>query len=70
VNLPIRASRLLIGVHTDQPANVVEFTCPRCGVDRSERVGERATRLLCTAGITIAASPSAPAREGTVHKLG
>jgi predicted RNA-binding Zn-ribbon protein involved in translation (DUF1610 family) len=71
VTVPIQASRLLLGIHADQPANLVEFTCPECGAERSERVGERATRLLCAAGITVAApqSPSESAREGSARKL-
>ena len=67
VDIPVAAAQLVLDPHADDPRNRLEFHCPSCRAPRSELVGERATRLLSNAGITIAApaAPPASAHDGT-----
>lgn len=51
-------------------ANLVLFDCPRCGASRSLPVGERATRLLGRAGITLVAAAADPGAPGSAPALG
>jgi hypothetical protein len=61
VDIPIASARLLLGLDADDRHNRLEFHCPGCCSTRSESVGERATRLLSSAGITVAAPAPPPA---------
>jgi len=40
--------------NSDSGQNTVEFRCPNCSLRGSQRVGERATRLLSEAGMQVA----------------
>jgi hypothetical protein len=63
------AARLLVDPDDADPRSVVQFTCEQCGRAVSQRVGERATRLLSAAGIELVApTPAAePVRsEGDI----
>jgi hypothetical protein len=51
----------VVAMHIDDVANVVDFTCPRCGIAGSQSVDERGTRLLAAAGIAVVAAPPVPA---------
>lgn len=57
----------MLELDADDQHNRLDFHCPGCDTARSERVGERATRLLSNAGITVAAPapPPASAHDGT-----
>jgi hypothetical protein len=57
-------ARLSVTVHGEDLRNELLFTCPECGVDARQRVGERATRLLGDADITIVSQTSAPVDTG------
>jgi hypothetical protein len=74
VELPVTGGRLVLSLHLDDARNIVEFTCPRCGLAGSQRVDERGTRLLATAGIDVVAPPAtAPvtdAGSGEVDAVG
>jgi hypothetical protein len=61
VELPVTGGQLVLSLHLDDARNIVEFTCPRCGLAGSQRVDERGTRLLVTAGIGVVAPPPATA---------
>lgn len=61
VDIPIASARLVLELDSAEQQNRVEFHCPGCHTARSERVGERATRLLSNAGITVAAPAPPPA---------
>lgn len=64
VEVPLTSARLVLELDADDGRNRLEFQCPGCGGTRTERVGERARRLLSSAGITVAAPP-ASAHERT-----
>jgi RNase P subunit RPR2 len=65
IEVPIGRARLIVALHGDDRRNQVEFDCPSCGSACREHVGERATRLLTRAGITvIAAMPQGDALSG------
>jgi hypothetical protein len=53
VDLPLAGAQLLLGLDDADPHNVVEFNCEQCGLAVRQRVSERATRLLGSAGITV-----------------
>jgi hypothetical protein len=57
-------ARLSVTVHGDDLRNELLFTCPECGVDARQRVGERATRLLADADVTIVSQTPAPVDTG------
>jgi hypothetical protein len=61
VELPVTDGRLVLSLHRDDARNIVEFTCPRCGLAGSQRVDERGTRLLAAAGIEVVAPSPATA---------
>lgn len=65
IEIPVSDGRLVVSMHGDDVANVVEFMCPRCGLAGSQSVDERGTRLLAAAGIEVVASPpvAAPVPE-------
>lgn len=56
VEVGIESARLVLGLHPNEPSNVLEFACPTCSRPQQLPVGERATRLLGRAGVTVAAS--------------
>jgi hypothetical protein len=69
VDVPLSGARLLMSLDDRDPQSVVEFDCEHCGAAVSQRVNERATRLLSTAGIQLVAAPptsEAMRREGDV----
>lgn len=47
------AAQLQLATQGDDPRNLLRFACPHCGGEGSQRVGERATRLLGRAGIVL-----------------
>ena len=61
VDIPVASARLVLELDAEDQHNRLEFHCSGCDTARSERVGERATRLLSNAGITVAASAPPPA---------
>jgi hypothetical protein len=61
IEIPVTDGRLVVAMHIDDVANVVDFTCPRCGIAGSQSVDERGTRLLAAAGIAVVAAPPVPA---------
>jgi hypothetical protein len=61
VDIPVASARLVLELDAADRHNRLEFHCPGCDTARSERVGERATRLLSSAGITVAAPAPPPA---------
>lgn len=61
VEIPVESAQLVLESDADDPRNRLEFHCPRCRKLRSEAVGERATRLLSNAGITLVAPAPPPA---------
>lgn len=67
VDVPVGQAHLEFAVHGDSGRNTVHFTCPRCGLAREQRLGERGTRLLLGAGICVAARP-APRVATTGHR--
>lgn len=71
VQVPIGAARLVVAIHGADDRNWVEFDCPSCGSACSDEVGERATRLLSGAGITVvAATPGSDALSAGENRLG
>lgn len=67
VEIAVAAAVLRLSLHDEDSRNIVEYTCPRCGRPGSQRVGERGTRLLSRAGVTLVAPVAAvtPAVDGT-----
>ena len=64
VDVPAALAQLLLAqpdVDGDS-RNRVEFACPRCGGLCSQRIDERATRLLASAGLTLLAPDRGPRR--------
>lgn len=53
VEVPTDAANLVLGFEHEGPQHVLRYTCPKCGRDRSDQLGERATRLLMAAGIGV-----------------
>jgi hypothetical protein len=47
-------------LHNEDLRNTLDFECPSCRTTRGQRVDERGTRLLSSAGITVVAPLSAP----------
>jgi transposase-like protein len=70
VDIPVASAQLVLESDAGDTRNRLEFRCPTCHAPRSELVGERATRLLSNAGITVAApaQPPASAHDGTAGK--
>lgn len=56
VEVDVESARLMLGLRRDEPSNVLEFPCPTCSRPQQLPVGERATRLLGRAGVTVVAS--------------
>ena len=64
--MPVAEVKLSLTLEGDDLRNVLDFTCPSCGLAVRQRVNERATRLLAGAGITLVASPqTSPTIEST-----
>jgi hypothetical protein len=61
VDVPIESSWLEVPLDGDT-RNVALLTCPLCGQQIAQRVGERATRLLSAAGIAVTMAQPAPDR--------
>jgi hypothetical protein len=60
VEAPIAAVRMVLArpeLDGDR-RNLVEFSCPNCGIACSVRIDERATRLIAAAGVTVMVAPS------------
>lgn len=53
VELPIDAARLLMTLDGSDTRNTLSFTCPVCGADADQRITERGTRLLSSAGVQV-----------------
>ncbi|MGH3637229.1 MAG: hypothetical protein ACRDTS_24720 [Mycobacterium sp.] len=71
VEVPIGAARLVVGFRGADDGNRVEFDCPNCGSACCDDVGERATRLLSAAGITVVtAAPGGDALSAGENRRG
>lgn len=62
VEVPIDAAQLVMAVDGPDTRNTLMFGCPDCGTSASQRVTERGTRLLSSAGVVLMA-PDASAVE-------
>lgn len=61
VDVPLDSSLLEVPLAGDT-RNVALLTCPTCSQQIAVRIGERATRLLATAGIEVTTALPAPDR--------
>jgi transposase-like protein len=57
VELPIDDANLVLGFEQPGPEQVLRYRCPICRSERTENIGERATRLLMAAGIGLVGTP-------------
>jgi hypothetical protein len=64
VDVPLAAARLSLTVRGEDLRNALWFTCPKCGLNVSQPVDERGTRLLSAAGITVVTQSHAPVDTG------
>jgi hypothetical protein len=60
VEAPIDAVRMVLARpdFDGDRRNLVEFSCPNCGIMCSARVDERTTRLIAATAVTVVAAPS------------
>lgn len=56
VEVAIDNAALVLGFAQQSPEHVLRYTCPGCQCERTEDVGERATRLLMAAGVGLVSS--------------
>ena len=66
VDVPVDQARLSLSMTAGDRRNVLDFVCPSCRREVTQRMTERATRLLADAGITVAmpAASTAAADSG------
>lgn len=57
VELPIDDADLVLGFEQPGPEQSLRYRCPTCRNERTEKLGERATRLLMAAGIGLVGTP-------------
>jgi len=60
VEVPFANIRLVFDAQSSTEPGTVEFACPRCQQHASQRVGDRAVRLLSGAGVRLVAAPPVP----------
>ena len=69
VEVPIDDAALVLAFAGQSAGPVLRFTCPTCHRERTEDIGERATRLLMAAGVGLVGStaetPISPEGPGT-----
>lgn len=53
MEVPIGAARLVLALAGPDTRNTLLFDCPDCGATSSQRVTERGTRLLSSAGVLL-----------------
>lgn len=60
VEAPIDAVRMVLArpEFDGDRRNLVEFSCPNCGITCSARSDERTTRLIAAAGVTVVVAPT------------
>jgi hypothetical protein len=55
VDVPIGATRLVLALEGPDTRNTLLFDCPDCSATTSQRITERGTRLLSSAGVLLVA---------------
>jgi hypothetical protein len=55
VEVPIDATQLVLALDGPDTRNTLLFDCPDCGATTNQRVTERGTRLLSSAGVMLTA---------------
>lgn len=69
VEVAIASAQLLLALQGDDLRNTLQFTCPKCGRARGQRVGERGTRLLNAAGVrVVTAQPQVAPAAGALSR--